>query len=74
MYMTMEDIQEKYDGQWIYMVNCRKNEHGSIIGGEVLLAAKSQGELYQRMALIEKKRGPSFVGYAGKIPEGVAFL
>ena len=37
-YRTLEQIEQEYDGKWVYIVNCRKNERGSVIGGVVLLS------------------------------------
>jgi len=43
MYDSIQNINQKYDGQWLFMVNCKENENGSIIGGDVILHNENIG-------------------------------
>ena len=74
MYKTMEQIHEEYDGQWVFMINCKKNERGSLIGGEVAIHSASRDNVISNMKKANNKISQTFIGYAGKIPEGVALL
>jgi len=74
MYKAMEQIEKDYDGQWVYMVNCTKKESGRLLGGDVVLAGKTQAEIYRKKLNTTKDEGLTFIGYVGKVPEGVAFL
>ena len=42
MYKTMQEIENEYDGNWVFMINCREGGHSSIIGGEVIYAGKDK--------------------------------
>ncbi len=44
MYQTMDEINEQYDGLWIFMINCKEGQYGEIIGGEVVAHGKNQKE------------------------------
>ena len=74
MYRTMEQIEKEYDGQWVFMINCNENPNGSIIGGEVVLNSESRSNVIRNMKAADNRVSLTFVGYIGKIPEGVALL
>ena len=73
MYKTMEQINKEYDGQWVFMINCVKNERHAVIGGEVVLHSPSRAAVVSKMS--QAKNGSlTSIRYAGKIPEGVSLL
>ena len=74
MYQTMEQIEKDYDGQWVFMINCQRNKRGSIIGGEVVLHSENRNNVIRKMKEADNKTSLTFIGYVGKLPEGVAFL
>ena len=74
MYEEMEQIEKKYDGKWVFMVNCAQKKSGAILGGEVVLSGKTQAEIYRMLMDTKKGDGLTFVGYVGKAPEGIAYL
>ena len=74
MYKTMEQIQKEYDGQWVYLINCFEDEYGSTIGGEVVLHSESRANVVRKMKEADNRTSTTFIGYIGKIPEGVALL
>jgi hypothetical protein len=47
--MNMDDIIEKYEENWVYLINCKKGEYGGTLGGEVVLTAKTLNELFDGM-------------------------
>ena len=73
MYKTMDEINKEYDGQWVFMINCKENERHSVIGGEVVLHSADRSAVVGKM--LEAHNGSlTSIRYAGKIPEGVSFL
>ena len=74
VYMEMKQIEKEYDGQWVFLVNCNQNQNGSILGGEVALHSKDRGSVVSGMNEADNKTSLTFIGYVGKIPEGVALL
>ena len=78
MYKTMDEINKEYDGQWVFMINCKENERHSVIGGEVVLHNKSRAAVVSKMSEARTAAhsgiGLTSIRYAGKIPEGVSFL
>ena len=74
MYKPMAQIEKEYDGQWVFMINCRSSRRGTILGGEVVLHSESRAKVVRNMSEADNGDSLTFVGYVGKIPEGVAFL
>ena len=70
MYKTIIEIHQEYDGQWVYLVNLKVNERGTVIGGEV--AAHSENRDKVVMAL--RPETGIYIMYAGKTPEGVSVI
>ena len=74
MYKTMEQIERDYNGQWVFMVNCKRSHRGSIIGGEVVLHSESRAKVVRSMSKADNGDSLTFIGYVGSVPEGVAYL
>ena len=72
MYMTMQEIDEKHDGEWVYITNMKKGEHGEVIGGEVTAHSENREKVLREM--LECSDDSIYVKYAGKMPEGVSVL
>ena len=69
MYMTMDEIHEKYDGRWVYLINLVEDENGQVIGGEVAAYDNSRKKILQEM--LDSDSDSIYVMYAGEIPAGV---
>ena len=74
MYQTMEQIHIKFDGQWIFMVNCIEGQFGSIIGGEVVLHSENRDVVIRGMEQYDHEPSMTYFRYAGKIPEGMSVI
>ena len=70
MYKTMEQVHEEYDGQWVFMINCKKNERGSIIGGEVAIHSASRDNVISNMKKANNKISQTFMGMPAKSRKG----
>jgi hypothetical protein len=71
--MTMEEIEEKYDGYWVCLTNIKEGKHYETLGGEVALASKNKEEVLDCWA--GPHEGLTYFRYFGKLPESVgAFL
>ena len=74
MYKSMEEIQKEYNGQWVFMINCGKNQRGSITGGEVVIHSENRSNVVRKMKEADNRISQTFIGYVGSLPEGVALL
>ena len=74
MYMTIKEINEKYDGQWVYMVNLETDDNGTVFGGNVAAHSESQEKVVQAMLNDSDPDWGIYIRYAGQIPEEVSIL
>ncbi|MCL2053396.1 MAG: hypothetical protein FWG90_03000 [Oscillospiraceae bacterium] len=65
MYKTMEEIEKEYDGNFVCMINYKKNNFYRIIGGEVIAYGKDKFEIQD----IWGDTPGSFYQYIGEFPE-----
>ena len=72
MYMTIEEIDREYDGQWVYLVNLQTDDTNTVVGGEVAAHDSSRGKVIR--AMLDMDNESIYIKYAGKIPEGVSVL
>jgi hypothetical protein len=74
MYLSIDDIHKKYNGQWIFAINCDESELGETIGGDVVLHSERRDKVIHEMARYMDDTSRSLIFYAGKIPEGVSVV
>ena len=74
MYMPIEQVRNKYDGQWVFMVNCKQDKRGNLLGGDVALHGENRASVFRMIKEVGGKNSLTFFGYVGNVPEGVAFL
>jgi len=74
MYKTMEQINKEYDGQWVLMINCKKNMYHSVIGGEVVLHNENMSKVSRGMRDLDTSDGMCFIRFAGEPSERLDYL
>lgn len=74
MYETIECINDKYDGNWVFLINCDKDDNGSVTGGEVVIKSESRDKVIREMKKYVMEKSDTYLRYAGKIPEGVSVI
>jgi len=71
MYMTIEEIDRAYDGEWVYIINLQ-TIGSTVVGGEV--AAHSPCREIVVRSMMETDNESVYIKYAGKVPEGMSVL
>jgi len=75
MFMSMEEIHKRFDGEWIYAIDCEENDKGSFLGGKVVLHSRNRDDVIRAMGDYEKKVDTlTLFRYAGNAPEGISVL
>ena len=69
--MTMQEIEARFDSEWVLLEDPDVSQELGITGGKVLWHSKDRDEVYRKAMAIRPKR--LAILYAGTIPEGVAF-
>jgi len=65
-YMTMEEIDKEFDGNFVCIANCRTGEHYGVVGGEVVAVSKNKKEVYDVWG---KFPGLNMCYWAGELPD-----
>ena len=74
MYLNIQEIIKKYNGQWVFMINCNEDDNGETIGGEVVLHSERRDKVLREMAKYDNEESITLVTYVGDIPEGVSVV
>ena len=74
IFQTIEAINKAYNGQWVFLIHCKKNEQGSVMGGEVVLHSESRDKVIRGMQDYMMEDSNTYLRYAGEIPEGVSVI
>jgi hypothetical protein len=74
MLMKLEEAKIKFNGQWLFMINCKNNNRGSVLEGEVVLHSKKRAEVLEKMSLYGKGSGQTYFSYVGDYPDDYSVL
>ena len=70
MYKTMEEIEKESNGQWVFMVDCKKDKYNAVKGSEVVFHHVSMNTVLKNMKMSDKNGNSTYVRYIGVLPEG----
>ena len=70
--MTIQEIEARFDSEWVLVENPRTNEALEVLSGKVLHHSKDRDEVYRRAVALRPAR--SAVLYTGEIPEDTAIV
>jgi len=70
--MTIADIQQRFDAEWVLVGNPRTDIGLNVQAGEVLAHSHDRDEVYRRAAALKPERFA--VVFTGKMPEGTAIV
>jgi len=72
MFLTMKEIEEKYNGYWIFMKNCELGDYQEIIGGIVIAFNKDKKPIIELWN--KEYDSETYYRYIGDIPDGMGVL
>ena len=70
--LSVEEIEEKYDSEWILVGQSELDEHYRLVRGRVIWHSKDRDEIYQK--LIELHPRDAATLYTGQIPSDTAVI
>ena len=70
--MTVEEMRERFDAEWILVEDPQTNEALEILSGKVLHHGKDRDEVYRQAVARRPKR--SAILYTGQMPEDTAIV
>lgn len=69
--LSIENIREKYQDEWVLLMNPDISPETTVAGGEVVFHSKDRGEVHRKLPEFS---GNKAIVYTGKIPEDVSVL
>ena len=70
--MTIEQIESRFESEWVLIEDPQTDEMLKVLGGKVLFHSKDRDEVYHKAVALRPKR--SAVVYTGQIPEETAVV
>jgi hypothetical protein len=70
--MTIEEIESRFDSEWVLVGDPRANEALEVLSGKVLHHSKDRDEVYRKAVALRPQR--CAVLYTGEIPEDTAIV
>jgi hypothetical protein len=70
--MTLEEIESRFESEWVLIEDPRTDEALKVLGGKVLFHSKDRDEVYRKAVSLRPKR--SAIVYTGRIPEETAVV
>jgi hypothetical protein len=70
--ITFEEMQHRYDGEWLLIAPEEIDEDLQVIKGEVLAHSPLQEDIYQVLTSISEQ--PLAIEYVGQVPEDLGSL
>ena len=70
--MTIEEIEARFDSEWVLVGDPWTNEALEVLGGKILHHGKDRDEVYRRAVALRPER--CAILYTGEIPEDTAVV
>jgi hypothetical protein len=70
--LSIDEIQSRFDSEWVLVADPQLNERREVVGGRVLWHSKDRDEVYQKAVELRPKHS-AFL-YTGSIPEDAAVI
>ena len=70
--LSIQDIRERYDGEWLLITYAELDEDLNVVRGEVIAHSPDRDQIYGN--LLTAKDRPVAIEYVGAIPEDLAVI
>ena len=69
--MTLEEMEQKYPDEWLFIVECEISENTELLSGVVAVHSKSEDDIHDASM---RYKGGAAIHYTGQLPEGMGYL
>ncbi len=73
MYMSMEEINIRYNGNWVFLINCNEDDLGKIIGGVVAVSSNNKNTMISEFSKYDND-SETYLTYIGEPPNDIKLL
>ena len=60
--LTLEEMEQKYPDEWLFIVDCEHSENTELLSGRVLVHSKSRDDIYDASG---RYKGGAAIHYTG---------
>ena len=68
--MTLEEMDQKYPNEWLFIVDCEHSENTELLSGRVLVHSKSRDDIYEASG---RYKGGAAIHYTGEMPDPLKY-
>ena len=69
--LTLEEIEQKYPDEWLFIVDCEISENTELLSGCILVHSPSRADVYEASS---RYKGGAAIHCTSKLPEGMGCL
>ena len=69
--LTLEEMEQKYPDEWLFIVDCKYSENTELLSGCVLVHSPSRADVYEASS---RYKGSAAIHCTSKLPEGMGYL
>lgn len=69
--LTLEEMEEKYPDEWLFIVDCEISENTELLSGVVAVHRPSRADVYDASS---RYKGGAAIHYTGKIPDDMVYV
>jgi hypothetical protein len=70
MIESVREMNQKYSGEWLMLVNTKNDEHGNLTEGEVVAHSRNKDAIFKCLKKHRYPQTSTTIRYGGYIPEG----
>ncbi|MYB92685.1 hypothetical protein F4054_05255 [Candidatus Poribacteria bacterium] len=68
-HLTLEEMEQKYPDEWLFIVDCKIGENTELLSGIVAVHSKSEDDIHE---ISRHYKGGAAIHYTGRLlPEGI---
>lgn len=69
--LTLEEMEQKYPDEWLFIVDCKHSENTELLSGRVLVHSPARSDVYDASS---RYKGSAAIHCTSKLPEGMGYL
>ncbi len=69
--LTLEEMEQKYPDEWLFIVDCEISENTELLSGRVLVHSKSEVDINETSM---RYKGSAAIHYTGGLRKDVGYL
>ena len=69
--LTLEEMEQKYPDEWLFIVDCEYSENTELLSGCVLVHSPSRADVYD---ISSRYKGSAAIHCTSKLPEDMGYL